>query len=120
MAFLDWLFRKKQKKKVLLYHSSEEANSYLKENFPIEKIIEGKRILLIKTPQQIFAIENKCPHEGKKLTGGKCTEDYIICPFHKHKINFKTGWNETYKGSGRTQSFEIIKEEEEYYILIPN
>ena len=58
--------------------------------------IEGKRICLTRLHDGYFAIDDKCPHAGAPLGGGKCDEnEQVVCPIHRYKYNPRTG-----KGNG--------------------
>jgi nitrite reductase/ring-hydroxylating ferredoxin subunit len=67
------------------------------ENFPagppVVRYAAGKKICVLKTEKGIFAIEEKCPHNGFSLAQGKCTEDgeAIVCPLHRYAYDLKTG-----------------------------
>ena len=58
--------------------------------------IEGKRICLTRLQDGYFAMDDKCPHAGAQLGGGKCDEnEQVVCPIHRYKYNPRTG-----KGNG--------------------
>lgn len=60
---------------------------------PQVRYIAGRKMCLVKTAQGLFAIEEKCPHNGFSLAQGMCTEDggAIVCPLHRYAFDFKTG-----------------------------
>jgi nitrite reductase/ring-hydroxylating ferredoxin subunit len=53
----------------------------------------GKRaILLLLHENQIYAVDNICPHMKLSLKGGKVTEDNaIVCPWHHSAFDLQTG-----------------------------
>jgi len=53
--------------------------------------VEGTPILLIKQHGQIFAIDNRCPHQGCGFSGGTLDEGVIVCPCHEWRFDLKTG-----------------------------
>ncbi len=54
--------------------------------------VEKRSILLLNHNNQIYAIENSCPHLGLPLKKGKITEDgSIVCPFHRSAFDLTTG-----------------------------
>ncbi len=53
--------------------------------------IMGTPVLLIKQQGKIFAINNRCPHLGCSLSGGKLDGLVIICPCHDRRFNLETG-----------------------------
>ncbi len=53
----------------------------------------GRSIALTRVAGTVQAFENKCPHLGMALTGGKIENGAIICPFHGSKFDICTGQN---------------------------
>ncbi|MES2652309.1 MAG: Rieske (2Fe-2S) protein [Bacteroidota bacterium] len=53
--------------------------------------MDGKKLCLIKNQNELFVIQNTCPHAGGILSGGWCKEGNIICPVHRWEYNLKTG-----------------------------
>lgn len=51
----------------------------------------GREICLIKNNGEYFAIQNSCPHAGAPLHHGWCKEGKIICPYHRHEFDLRTG-----------------------------
>lgn len=62
-------------------------------DFSIRSIeVNNRKICLVKLPDGFFAVDDKCPHAGGRLSFGKCDDDgNIICPVHRYKFNAKTG-----------------------------
>lgn len=54
-------------------------------------VFEGREILVGVTNKGYFAIENKCSHQGKPLTGGRIRHGHISCPVHGVRFNLETG-----------------------------
>ena len=51
-----------------------------------------KQILLIGVEEKIFAIDNRCPHEGYPLSEGTTTKNCVLtCNWHNWKFDLKTG-----------------------------
>lgn len=54
--------------------------------------VEQRAILLVHHNNQIYAVENSCPHLRLPLQKGKITEDgAIICPFHRSAFDLSSG-----------------------------
>jgi nitrite reductase/ring-hydroxylating ferredoxin subunit len=53
--------------------------------------IEGTPVLLIKQQGKIFAIDNRCPHQGCGFSGGTLDGLVIVCPCHDWRFNLETG-----------------------------
>jgi nitrite reductase/ring-hydroxylating ferredoxin subunit len=54
--------------------------------------VEQQAILLLHHNNQIYAVENSCPHLKLPLQKGKLTDDgAIVCPFHRSAFDLNTG-----------------------------
>src|SRR5205809_795884 len=52
----------------------------------------GKQILLILADERVFAIANRCPHEGYPLSEGTLSSGYLLtCNWHNWKL--KRSWD---------------------------
>lgn len=90
---------------------------HLSPEIPLVRYAAGKKICVVKTQKGIFAIEEKCPHNGFSLAAGKCTEDgeAIICPLHRYAFDFKTGRSRTGAG-GAAIVFPVEEREGQLFI----
>ncbi|MGA2681144.1 MAG: Rieske (2Fe-2S) protein [Candidatus Bathyarchaeia archaeon] len=52
--------------------------------------VEDTPILLIKQFGQIFAIDNRCPHQGCGFSGGNLDGTVIVCPCHDWRFDLRT------------------------------
>jgi ferredoxin-nitrite reductase len=55
----------------------------------------------------LYAIQNRCPHEGAALGGGTLDGDEVVCPLHGYRFNIKTGACST-DPTLRAQSFRVV------------
>ena len=53
--------------------------------------VEGTKILLIRQGGQIYAVDNRCPHQGCAFSGGKLDGGFIVCPCHDWRFNLESG-----------------------------
>ena len=55
-------------------------------------VVAGRKILVLRIEEQIFAVDNACPHMRFPLKDGRVTDDCgIICPFHHSAFDLKIG-----------------------------
>jgi nitrite reductase/ring-hydroxylating ferredoxin subunit len=89
----------------------------LKEGSMKLKSVEGIPVLLIKQNNKIYAMDNRCPHMGCGLSGGKLNEGCIVCPCHDWCFNLETG---EYKDepSLRLKKFEHKAESGKIYVKL--
>ncbi|SMO48551.1 Rieske (2Fe-2S) protein [Solitalea koreensis] len=53
--------------------------------------VAGKEICVIRTTNDYFAVKDKCPHAGGRISNGWCEQQQIVCPVHRHKFDIHTG-----------------------------
>src|ERR1700752_596950 len=60
---------------------------------PIQLIsLFGTKVCLVKGTKGIYAINDKCPHNGASLSLGMCNErNEIVCPMHRYPFNLESG-----------------------------
>lgn len=63
----------------------------LQEGKMIKVSIQGTPVLLIKQQGKIFAIDNRCPHQGCAFSGGTLDGLVIVCPCHDWRFDLTTG-----------------------------
>lgn len=56
-------------------------------------VLNNSEILLAKIDGAYYAVSNKCPHLGGRLSDGTLEAGVITCPKHHAKFNLKTGTN---------------------------
>lgn len=69
-----------------------------KEDFVKLIKLEGKKICLVKHENNLYAMQNTCPHAGGLLSGGWCKNGHIICPIHRYEYSLQTGRGATGQG----------------------
>ena len=52
---------------------------------------EGHEILLARVGDKYYAVDNRCPHLGGKLSQGKIEGTIVICPRHGSKFDLRDG-----------------------------
>jgi nitrite reductase/ring-hydroxylating ferredoxin subunit len=67
-----------------------------KEAYPAESFIRllkvnGKKICLVKTGDEFFATQSRCPHAGADLSQGFCKDKKLICAFHRYEYDLESG-----------------------------
>ncbi len=55
-------------------------------------VVDGLRIGIFRTASdQVFALEDRCPHLGGPLSDGIVHDDCVTCPLHNWVIKLSTG-----------------------------
>ena len=53
--------------------------------------IDGRGILLCRSGDEVFAVDEICPHENESMRYGVVQRGQIICPHHRYKFDLETG-----------------------------
>jgi len=77
---------------------------------------EGKKqVLLIEVNKKIFALDNRCPHEGYPLSEGGVSDSCVLtCNWHNWKFDLKTG--ECLLGGDNVQTYPVEVRGDNIYI----
>jgi 3-phenylpropionate/trans-cinnamate dioxygenase ferredoxin subunit len=99
-------------KRYLIAHSKEELFASFGNSHQIEKQFSFGTVLLIKEGTELFAIKNKCPHQGAAMFGCSIHEGKVICPLHRYSFDLENG-----RGHGLyLETFPIIYNKEGVFI----
>jgi NAD(P)H-dependent nitrite reductase small subunit len=89
----------------------------LKNNQGQRFIIDQTEIAVFKIGNEIFAINNICPHQHTALLYDGFIEDgYVVCPAHGWKFNLKTGKQPT--GRNGVKTFPVVINDNEVFVEI--
>ncbi len=73
---------------------------------------DGKQVLLIATGERVFAIANRCPHEGYPLSEGTLGPGCVLtCNWHNWKFDLESGAALVGRDPVRTYAVEIRNNE---------
>jgi 3-phenylpropionate/trans-cinnamate dioxygenase ferredoxin subunit len=53
--------------------------------------VQGKEILIAKAGNSYYAIDNRCPHMGARLSEGKLEGTVVTCPRHGSRFDLTDG-----------------------------
>ena len=54
-------------------------------------LVDGRRICLVRVHDEVFAVEDRCPHRDFPLSGGDVVNGCLECPFHGARFDVRTG-----------------------------
>ncbi len=77
---------------IKLFDDFSEIKARFSNKTPILIKVREQKLCLVFYEEEIFAFDNRCPHNGADLHRGKCnTNMEIICPLHSYQFNLKSG-----------------------------
>ena len=68
---------------------------------------------------EVFALNDRCPHKGGPLSQGIVFDRRVTCPLHNWVISLETG-DATGPDVGCTQRYDICVEDGTVYIALPD
>jgi nitrite reductase/ring-hydroxylating ferredoxin subunit len=91
--------------------------------------IQGSNILVCRSNNQLFALDNSCPHRGASLSKGEIKGTKIICYMHDFEYDLISGkllhipskWNDqnpNWKKSDNLLLFQISEKNGQIYIQL--
>lgn len=66
-------------------------SSQVKERFGYAVKIGNKNIALFRHQGQIYALEDRCPHQAAPISEGYVENGYVVCPHHGWKFKLDDG-----------------------------
>lgn len=77
---------------IKIFSNRQEVNNRVSENQPRLLIVNGLRFCLVVQKDKLYAVEDRCPHNGESLSKGQVNYlSEIICPFHGYRFKLETG-----------------------------
>lgn len=76
-----------------VFENTEDIDRNIVLNQPITIEVGNFLVCLVKTEKGIFAVDDKCPHQGASLSKGNCNlqNNSIVCPWHKYAFSLENG-----------------------------
>lgn len=110
------MFQRKYKRHYIS-PSRQQLLRELSPNKPRPIRIGGKELMLCRVDnQEVVVLQNRCPHQGKRLSDGWCEAGRIVCPYHRYSFDLKTGKG----GATGIDVFETVETEEGLFVLLPH
>jgi 3-phenylpropionate/trans-cinnamate dioxygenase ferredoxin subunit len=58
---------------------------------PLTTEVDGYPIVIVPCGAELFAVEDRCSHDGESLAGAEVEACEIICPRHGARFSLRTG-----------------------------
>lgn len=80
------------------------------ETEPLSAEVDGCSVLVLRCGEELFAIEDRCTHDGEPLAGGEVESCEIVCPRHGARFCLKTGEALTPPAYEPVRTFKVREE----------
>ncbi len=96
--------------------------SEFSESSPITiRIAPNFHIVLIKSEDRIYAINDECPHKGGPLGEGEIEGTEIVCPWHFWRFDIRTGvCTDGGDEDEKVACYNVIVEGEDVFVDVPD
>lgn len=92
---------------IKIYESEEAMVHNLLPGRLMRLELRGNNICLSRNENGVFAVQDKCPHNGASLSRGYCSpNNEIICPLHRYSFDLSSG-KATSGGAFAVQTYPI-------------
>ena len=61
------------------------------ESVPLSVELEGTALVVLRCGEELFAVEDRCTHDGGDLSGAEVEDCQIVCPRHGARFCLRTG-----------------------------
>jgi len=77
--------------------------------------VENQEIALFRVGNEVFAMENLCPHKEGPLAEGEVEEGIVTCPWHAWQICVRTG-EVVYDPTIRARTYRCFVDGDQVYL----
>lgn len=63
----------------------------LSETQPLSTEVDGFPVIVLRCGKELYAIEDRCTHDGEPLSGAEVEDCQVICPRHGARFCLRTG-----------------------------
>jgi 3-phenylpropionate/trans-cinnamate dioxygenase ferredoxin subunit len=67
------------------------AADAVREDAPLSTEVDGYAIVVARCGNDLFAVEDRCTHDGESLAGAEVESCEIICPRHAARFSLRSG-----------------------------
>jgi 3-phenylpropionate/trans-cinnamate dioxygenase ferredoxin subunit len=65
--------------------------SGLAEAVPLSAEVDGVPVVVVRCGKELFAVEDRCTHDGESFAGAEVQSCELICPRHGSRFDLRTG-----------------------------
>jgi len=57
----------------------------------VARVVEGKKVLVLRLGDEVYAYEDRCAHQGVALSEGRLDGDVLTCSAHHYQYDARSG-----------------------------
>ena len=66
-------------------------SSELGEGVPLSAEVDGVAVVVVRCARGVYAVEDRCTHDGESFSGAQVESCELICPRHGARFDLRTG-----------------------------
>jgi toluene monooxygenase system ferredoxin subunit len=78
-------------------------------------IVSGRRVLLLRTGDAVVAFEDRCAHQGVRISDGRWEGNVLTCPAHEWQYDARSGQGIN-PASARLHTFAVKVEDGKVWV----
>ncbi len=82
--------------------------------------VAGRRIVLVRAGDAVYAIADACAHRGGPLSEGKVSGTRLACPYHGWHYDVKTGQCVFPRNGAAVESYPVEIAEGQIHVDLPS
>jgi len=67
------------------------ATSELDEGVPFSADVDGVPVVVVRCGRELYAVEDRCTHDGESFAGAEVQDCELICPRHGSHFSLSSG-----------------------------
>lgn len=67
------------------------AADAVSEKAPLAVTLDGEHVVVVRCGAELYAVEDRCTHDGESLEGAEVEDCQIVCPRHFSHFCLRTG-----------------------------
>ena len=81
------------------------------ETVPLSVTVEGEPLVIVRCGAELYAVEDRCTHDGEPLAGAEVEDCQIICPRHFSHFCLRTGEALTPPAYERLRTYRVREQD---------
>lgn len=103
---------------IRIFENQPDFENYIQPGSFVVFELRGEKICVTRTGKGVFAVQDKCPHNGASLSKGFCSaSNEIVCPLHRYSFDLESG-KATSGGAYALKTYPIQIKEDGVFIGI--
>lgn len=81
--------------------------------------VKGRLIALFRQGDEVFALDDCCPHAGAPLSEGWVDAGVVTCPWHAWRFRITDGiWADAPKSGSKVRTYPVAVQNEEVFLEV--